>query len=240
MDRQQTRQNRCVWVGKSLLGLIALCWVCVESTASPSIDGQEIIIDDFSGNHVGAFPAGWATWRKDIRLARRVYSVQQEDGNAYLHARDDGASVILRKELRSWNPKQYPILTWRWRARVLPKGGDERRRETNDSANAVYVVLSENWFHIPRTLKYVWSTTVPVGTVYRRPGIGWPYVIVLQSGPQRLGSWVSERVNVYADYRRLFGEEPPARAVGIGLMTDQNSTRAGSEGDYDDFILERR
>lgn len=223
---------------------MALAWVGAESLVSAlpvttPLNHETILVDDFSGNSVNAFPSGWKPWRAKSNLAPGLYTVQQEDGNRYLHARDNGHSVIIRKELRSWNPKQYPILTWRWRAQVLPRDGDERSAQTNDSANAVYVVLSENFFHVPKTLKYVWSTSVPVGTRYRRPGIGRPYVIVLESGTQHLGTWVSESVNVYDDYLRAFGEKPPSRAVGIGVLTDGNATRSESEGDYDDFVLAR-
>jgi hypothetical protein len=201
---------------------------------------ETIVIESFSGNPPGAFPMGWEVWMRSIKQAHEIYSIQQEEGNAYLQARDDGAAIVICKAFRSWNPKRYPVLTWRWRARVLPKGGDERHKETNDCANAVYVTLSKNMFNVPRILKYVWSTTLPVGTIHKRPGLIPMYIIVLESGTEHCGMWVSERVDVYADYRRLFGEEPPAHAIGIGLMTDQNATRAGSAGDYDDFILEHR
>lgn len=212
----------------------------IPDPLDPMMDHEPIVIDDFSEDSIGSFPVGWTAWREDTNLARKLYTIQQENGNHYLHARDDGTSIIIRKKFRSWDPKEYPLLAWRWRARVLPKGGDERNPPTNDSANAVYVVLSENLFHIPKTLKYVWSTTAPVGTAYRRPGIGRPYVIVIESGTKHLGTWMSEKVNVYEDYRRLFGENPPDQAVGIGVLTDGNASHSPSEGDYDDFILFRR
>ncbi|MBI4551076.1 MAG: DUF3047 domain-containing protein [Candidatus Latescibacteria bacterium] len=232
------------------MGFLFVAWLFVGSLVAgvsaafvPTdelMNGETIVADDFNGYNVGAFPEGWMAWRGDTNRARRLYTIQEEHGNRYLHARDDGHSIIIRKELRSWNPRQYPILTWRWRARVLPRSGDERVARTNDSATAVYVVLSENLFHIPKTLKYVWSTTTPVGTIYRRSGIGRPYVIVLESGPTRLGTWVSETVNVYEDYQRAFGEKPPNRAVGLGVLTDGNATRSVSEGDYDDFVIRQR
>ena len=198
---------------------------------------SSIVVDDFDNIPSGSFPTQWKAWRGDDELARNLYSVQEEEGNRYLKASDDGTSIIIRKEMDDWNPREFPILSWRWRARGLPENGDERIGEKNDSAVAVYVVLDQNFFRIPKTLKYVWSTTLPIGTEHRREGIGRPNVIVLETGPGKLGEWVTESVNVYEDFIRNFGKKPPKSAIGIGVLTDGNATRTDSQGDYDDFVI---
>ena len=199
-----------------------------------------IVIDDFETSDEGGFPLTWKAWRGDDGLARGMYSIQEEDDNRFLHADDDGSSIIIRKKLSEWDANEYPVLSWRWRARVLPEDGDERIGSRNDSSVAVYVVLDQNFIGVPKTLKYVWSTTLPVGTYHRREGIGRPHVIVLESGTKKLGQWVEESVDVYADYVRIFGKKPPRKAVGIGILTDGNATGTDSQGDYDDFVIHRR
>ncbi len=201
---------------------------------------ESIVIEDFDSSDPGGFPLAWKAWRGDDGLASNMYTVREEGGNRYLHAVDDGSSVIIRRKLNEWNAREYPVLSWRWRARVLPEGGDERVSSRNDSAVAVYVVLDQNFLGVPKTLKYVWSTTLPVGTSHRRDGIGRPHVIVLESGKEKLGRWVEESVDVYADYVQYFGKEPPRNAVGIGILTDGNATGTNSQGDYDDFVVHRR
>ncbi len=201
---------------------------------------QSIIIEDFGSADSGSFPLTWEAWRGDDGLARNTYTIQEENGNRYLHAADDGSSIIIRKQLSEWDANEFPVLSWRWRAQVLPEGGDERIGSRNDSAVAVYVVLDQNFVGVPKTLKYVWSTTLPVGTYHRRDGIGRPHVIVLESGEEKLGRWVEESVDVHADYLRIFGKKPPRKAVGIGILTDGNATGTDSQGDYDDFVVHRR
>lgn len=201
---------------------------------------NSIMIEDFDSSDPGGFPLTWKAWRGDDDLARNLYTIREENGNRYLHAADDGSSIIIRKELKEWDANEYPVLTWRWRARVLPEGGDERIGSRNDSSVAVYVVLDQNFIGVPKTLKYVWSTTLPVGTYHRRDGIGRPHVIVLESGKDKLGKWVEESVDVRADYVRIFGNKPPRKAVGIGILTDGNATGTESRGDYDDFVVHRR
>ena len=199
-----------------------------------------IIIEDFDSSVMGGFPLAWKAWRGDDGLARNTYKVLEENGNRYLHAADDGSSIIIRKELGEWDANEYPVLSWRWRAKTLPEGGDERIGSRNDSSVAVYVVLDQNFIGVPKTLKYVWSTTLPVGTYHRRDGIGRPHVMVLESGEEKLGRWVEESVDVHADYVRIFGKKPPRNAVGIGILTDGNATGTDSRGDYDDFVVHRR
>ncbi|MYA77863.1 MAG: DUF3047 domain-containing protein, partial [Gemmatimonadetes bacterium] len=155
-------------------------------------DGQRksITIEDFDDSAPGGFPLTWKAWRGDDDLARSLYTIREERDNRYLHAADDGTSIIILKQVSEWDANEYPVLSWRWRATVLPEDGDERIRTKNDSSVAVYVVLDRNFIGVPKTLKYVWSTTAPVGTHYRREGIGRPHVIVLESGEGILGQWV--------------------------------------------------
>lgn len=221
-----------------------VAWADHVDHASPLQWGDDyresITIDDFDDTAPGGFPLTWKAWRGDDDLARNLYTIREEKGNRYLHAADDGSSVIILKQVSEWNANEYPVLSWRWRATVLPEDGDERIRTKNDSSVAVYVVLDQNFIGVPKTLKYVWSTTAPVGTHYRREGIGRPHVIVLESGKEKLGQWVEESVDVHADYVRIFGKKPPRKAVGIGILTDGNATGTDSKGDYDDFVVHRR
>ena len=84
-----------------------------------------IVIDDFDDLDLEEFPKSWKAWRGDDELAREIYTIKEEEENRYLQAIDDGSSIIIRKRLRMWNANEYPILSWRWRARILQVAGDE-------------------------------------------------------------------------------------------------------------------
>jgi hypothetical protein len=49
---------------------------------------------------------------------------------------------------------------------------------------------------------------------------------------------VNERRNVYEDYRRIFGGEPP-EAGAIAIMTDTDNTGGSATAWYDDIELEK-
>jgi hypothetical protein len=57
-------------------------------------------------------------------------------------------------------------------------------------------------------------------------------IIVLRNQSSPVGEWVSERVNVYKDYKRLFGGEPKL-VQAIGLMSDSNSTGSRAVAHYE-------
>ena len=165
--------------------------------------------------------------------AARVYSVQEEEGNRFLHADARARSVQIGLE-KKWVLKDFPILRWRWRARIFPEGADERKKSGNDNVLSVYVVFG-GW-PIPQAIKYVWSDILPAGTFLDSPHSGKTKIFVVRSGRELQGRWVAEERNVLDDYRRLWGDSPDAPAAkGILLLTDSDSTGTHSAGDYDDI-----
>jgi len=200
---------------------------------APSLFAQSLFTVNFENDEVGKIPAGWSS--RDRENMGRVYSVQSEDGHRFLHADARGISVPIGQE-RAWNPKEFPILRWRWRALVFPEGTDERKKSGNDNVLSVYVVFG-GW-PIPRSIKYTWSDTLPAGTIFDSPLSGRTRIIVVRSGRSMAGNWVAEERDVLVDYRSLFGEEeksPSAR--GILLLTDSDDTMTRAAGDYDDITV---
>ena len=192
-----------------------------------------VVLEDFSTTESGRVPEGWG-WRDKDRDKPKPYAVLAAGGRRFLAARDSGSSIIILK-VSHWNPRKFPILTWCWRAESLPPGGDERYGPTNDSAAGLYVFFSQNWLGIPRQIKYVWSTTLPEGTVDRRKRFARPWFFVVETGADNLGRWVFEQVDLLADYDRVYGGEPKSRTRGLGILTDANSTHSYAEAHYADL-----
>ena len=191
---------------------------------------QCVTVTDFSGDALGSFPRGWRVPRED---GDDVYRVVEEHGVRFLRALARGVGTQALLEY-GWDLRERPILTWRWRPRVFPEGSDERRARTNDSALGVYVGFPRSFMAV-KSVKYVWSRSVPVGAT-ASASAGLTRMLVLKSGPGEPGRWAEERVNVLEDYRRLFGDEP-GKPRGIGVLTDSDDTRSVAEGDYADFRL---
>lgn len=192
-----------------------------------------VVLEDFSTSDDGALPAGWR-WRDRDEGRRKPYQVRRRNGESYLAAQDSGGSVLLLR-FAHWNPRQYPIMTWCWRADSLPPGGDERFGHTNDSVAGIYVFFSQTWIGMPRHIKYVWSSTLPEGFVGRRDRIARPYFVVVESGDSHLGQWRFAQVDLEAHYDETWGGRPKSRTQGLGLLSDANSTDSRAEAYYADL-----
>ncbi|HZP35751.1 MAG TPA: DUF3047 domain-containing protein [Methylomirabilota bacterium] len=188
-----------------------------------------VALEDFSRGAVGEFPPDWKP-RKES--GRPVYSIAEEDGTRFLRAVATRLGIQAGREV-TWNLEVYPILAWSWRANEFPRNSDERRSSTNDSAAAVYAVFPQSAVSV-KSLKYVWSRVVPVGT-HLTSSAGNTQVRVLRSGADRRGQWVEEQVDVRADYRTYFGGSDVPRPAGIAVLTDSDDTKSTARGDYRDF-----
>jgi hypothetical protein len=192
-----------------------------------------VSLETFDQYQPATFPGQWQI-RGNESEARIVYRIAEESGNRFLHARAEQQQVQIGLS-HVFEPKEFPVLRWRWRVAQLPDGADERTVKANDSAAGVYVIFDNRI--MPRAIKYVWSSSLPVGTRIASPVYWRARVIVLQSGPSTIiGEWRQETVNFYQDYKDLFGTEP-GDVQGIGVLTDADTTATVAEADYDDFVL---
>jgi hypothetical protein len=202
-------------------------------TAQPaaSLARSDVVVEDWRAGTPGQLgvPPGWEgqTWGKTSAFA---LSIVVEDGQRVLHLESRNDRATITRDLRgSVSLARTPILRWRWKVVAMPTGGDARRRETADQAVQVYVT----WPRLPALLRsriigYAWDTTAPAGSTFRSQKTGTVTYIILRSGPAELGRWLDERRDVRADYRAIFGEEPPDPGA-ITLSIDSNDTHSRAE-----------
>ena len=164
-----------------------------------------------------------------------------------LHMISDKESSFGISRKMSIDPKEFPYLNWKWAASRLPDGADIRQRATDDQAAQVYVVFTPTGF--PHTLTapllgYVWDTECPRGTTGRNahPFAGRVRYIVLRNKNDKLGQWITEKRNIYDDYRKLFkdinGGEPPM-IVGVTFFINAHNTKTQAESRFCDAFFSR-
>lgn len=217
-----------------VLVLLLLCGMPLRVSAEggKTTLGTRIALANFDTDEPLTFPQDWKVHGSE-EIARLVYQVVAEKGNHFLRAYADKQDVQIGIS-RSVPPKEFPALQWRWRAKQLPTGANERAVKTNDSVAGVYVIFDSKLF--PRAIKYVWSSSLPIGTRFTSPVYWRSHVVVLQSGPTQANEWKLETVNFYHDYQALFGSEPSA-VLGFAILTDSDMTHSIAEADYDDFAV---
>jgi hypothetical protein len=59
-------------------------------------------------------------------------------------------------------------------------------------------------------------------------------LILLQKGPEKVNTWITEEVNILEDYKRAFGENPPETAS-LAIMSDSDNTGESAKA-YIEYI----
>jgi hypothetical protein len=204
--------------------IVAFLQVALPCAASSGL----LVIDDFE--------QGLGTqWTVKSFKGETGYQVVTDNGNRVLRAESLAAASGLVNKL-DLDPREFPILSWRWKVAGTIPQGDERTRAGDDYAARVYVIFPHWFFPKTRTLNYIWANRLPQGTVLPNAFTGNAMMIAVQSGPAQAGRWLAERRNIVDDYRRAFGEEPP-RIGAIAVMTDTDNTGASALAWYDDLVF---
>ena len=202
------------------------------------------VVDDFESYEDGAPPSRWKfiTSSKEVWPLTRVLSdrekfyVMEEEGNKFARAYTNGEALRVTQRNGyefEWNLQTHPRLEWQWRALELPKGASEKGQ--NDTGAALYVTFGTDWLGRPKSIKYSYSSSLPVGTVV---SFGPLKVIVVDSAVEpRLGAWKTHQRNVVSDYRQVFGGSPPDEPVSITLWSDSDTTGDTARADFDDIVL---
>ncbi|MFO7592455.1 MAG: DUF3047 domain-containing protein [Pseudomonadota bacterium] len=184
---------------------------------------------------VGLFSSGdLSDWQEKSFEGMTDYRLVNKDNRTVLRARSEGAASGRFKEVKI-DLDKTPVLHWSWRVDNLLEGVDERSKAGDDYPARVYVVFSGGlFFWRTRAINYVWSSNQPEGAVWPNAFTANARMLAVQSGPERLGRWVSEQRNVAEDYRRLFGEEP-GNVDAVAIMTDTDNSGQSATAWYGDI-----
>lgn len=185
------------------------------------------------------FDAGWTdAWtEQQLGGARTSYDVVDDDTGSVLRAVGHAAATALYRPVHEI-PEIAGRVAWRWKVqRSLSGVPDERSRDGDDFAARLFVIFGSGRFdRSARALCYVWAGKLPSGSSFRSPYATDVATIVLQSGDEAAGRWIRERRDVFDDYRRIFGADPPPPSA-IAVMVDTDNTGAQATAWYDDVVL---
>jgi hypothetical protein len=139
------------------------------------------------------------------------------------------------------NLRKTPLLSWRWKAVTLPRGGDGREGGTDDQAVAIYIGTGRVNY---KAIGYRWETDTPKGVEetisygFGRIKIKW---FCLRNKTDDLGKWYVERRNIAKDFRKAFGYIPDKLAVSVAGNSQYSGTSAEAEVDWIEFLpLEKK
>ena len=210
-------------------------------------------VGKFSAAPVGqALPDGWKplTFKK---IPKQTAYELIKDGDAVVVKAVSEASASGLIKAVNIDPKEYPIVRWRWKVENILKHSDVTKKDGDDFPVRLYITFAYDpdkvslgkklkfktgqalFGDIPiGALNYIWDTNTPIGTIVENAYTDFARMVVVESGTQKVGRWVSEERNIYEDYKQAFGEEPPLMN-GVAIMTDTDNTKEQATAYYGDI-----
>ncbi len=181
----------------------------------PTLMAAEMLMNDYRKG----LSSGWE--EKSFKGSTR-YEITQEDGQPCIQATSQATASALYYRIE-YDPKEYPILAWRWKVKNVIEKGNAFKKEGDDYAARVYVVFPSALFWRTRAINYLWANKLPLGQATPNPFTANAMMVAVQSGPAHVGQWKHERRNVLEDYRKFFGEDP-SKVGAVAIMTDTDNT----------------
>jgi hypothetical protein len=166
------------------------------------------------------------------------YRITTVDGRVVIQATGrNAASGLIR--LVQTDTARCPVISWSWRVDTLQKDADLRIKDKEDVAASIFLLFGDPGFLVNPdpvpTLRYVWTNKqFPIEAVIDNPYLpGVVRSVVIRSGEEHLGQWMTERRNVIDDFEIAFGQPPPDAIHAIVLFTDNDETKQPVEAYYE-------
>ncbi len=202
-------------------------------------------------------PSNWKplTFKKIER--HTTYSLVKDGESIILKAVSETSASGLIREIKI-DPKQYPIVRWRWKVENILEKGDVRKKQGDDYPARVYItfeydpsqlgLIEKAKFEAVRlvygqyppifAINYIWESKSPIGTIVPNPYSDRVMMIVVQSGKTKLNQWIDEERNIYEDFKKAFGREP-FMISGVAIMTDTDNTGERAIAYYGDILFKK-
>ncbi len=246
------------WIGiGTIVASLTVAVMAVSSkiyAQSPSV----IEVGKFSSAAAGdTLPLGWQplTFKKIER--HTVYTLVKDGDTVVVKAVAEASASGLTREIKI-NPKEYPIVRWRWKVMNILEKGDVHRKDGDDYPARIYITFEYDasklgFFEKAKyqmvkllygqypplaAMNYIWESNAPTGAMVPNPYTDRVMMVVVESGAAKLNQWVVEERNVFEDYKKAFGEEPPMIS-GVAIMTDTDNTGERATAYYGDILFKR-
>ena len=246
--------------GKMLVAttaVVLVTWLLMVPACLWAESGAVLEVGKFSASQVGqAMPDGWKplTFKKIPK--HTSYEVVKDGDVTVVKAVSEASASGLTKPVVI-DPKEYPIVRWRWKIDHVLQRSDVALKEGDDFPARLYITFEYDpdkvsfgkklkfkagqalFGDIPiAALNYIWDTKAPVGSIVENAYTDFARMVIVESGTQKVGMWIDEERNIYEDYKKAFGEEPPM-INGVAIMSDTDNTKERATAYYGDIMFKK-
>lgn len=238
-----------------MIHMVLMLGIALWSQSVLAENGAILEVGKFSSSEPGRIPPeGWKplTFKKIPKLT--TYELVKDGERVVVKATSDASASGLTKEVKI-DPKEFPIVRWHWRVENLVQKSNATRKDGDDYPARLYITFEYDpdkvsfgkklkfkagqalFGDIPiGAINYVWETNAPLGAILDNAYTDFVKMVVVESGPRKVGLWVDESRNVYEDYKKAFGEEPPM-INGVAIMSDTDNTKEQATAYYGDIVF---
>ena len=220
--------------------------------------GDVIEVGKFSVEQAGnGLPAGWKPWTFKKIERHTAYTLAQDDHTIVVKAVAEASASALVREIKI-DPKEFPVVEWSWKVSNILKKGDVHIKEGDDYPARIYITFEYDpsklgffekaAYKVGRLLygedlplaaiNYLWESKAPIGTMIPNPYTDRVMMFVVESGAEKLNQRMSEKRNIYEDYKKAFNQEPPMIS-GVAIMTDTDNTGESAIAYYGDILFRK-
>lgn len=142
-----------------------------------------------------------------------------------LHAKGDQSDGIYRPV--EVDLEATPLIQFAWKVDIHPDG--QVATDKDDAAVQVNLDFGRRGLR-RQVLSYLFDPNATPGRVYDDSSfVAVNRAIVLNSGPEKLGEWISHSRNVVRDFRACYGTDPP-KLQNISIFCDSNDSDSEALG----------
>ncbi|WP_250657158.1 DUF3047 domain-containing protein [Alkalimarinus coralli] len=211
-----------------------ICFLLVPGTAlsKEQLQKDHIVIGRFSSSELTG-------WEEKVFDNKTAYFFTKIDDQIVLKSVSNDSASGLFKEV-TVDIQKYPYLNWRWRIENKLAPMDESQKAGDDYVARLYVMVSGGlFFWNTKALNYVWSSR-------SKKGERWPNafapdnnrMVAVRTADDQVGTWYSEKRNVYDAFKHEFGEE--VRLIdGVAIMTDTDNSNTRATVYYGDIYFSK-
>jgi hypothetical protein len=228
--RRERRAGAVAWIAAGLLAAAGAGLATADTVVVENWDKQP-------QNQRGV-PDGWQ--KQNWGSPKYDFTIVSEGGERAIRLRSNNDSSTITKEFKV-DVRQYPILQWRWKVVTLPKGGDARRKESDDEAAQLYVTFPRFPSAVrSRIIGYIWDTTAPAGSIFPSQKVGNVSFVVIRSGEGELNRWLTETRNVLEDFTRIYGESPREDVGAFSISINSQNTGTSAEAFWGGILFTQK
>ncbi len=237
---------------------LGLMLVFAGSAVVIAESGKQLPVGTFSQAQPGkTFPADWKPLTFEKIPTHTQYDLVKDGSDVVVKAISRQSSSGMTREI-TIDPKEYPVVEWRWKVENILKNGDVKQKSGDDYPARLYITFEYDsskvgFFEKAKyeaarliygqyppigALNYIWESKSPIGTIVSNPYTDRVQMVVIESGETRLGEWITEERNVYEDYKKAFGEDPP-KISGVAIMADTDNTKERAVAYFGDIVFKK-